>query len=450
MVTSGRADETMHETDGVGAVRSGASPEVRRVVRERTLQIDDAWMRELLVDLLRIPSPSGRTDEVMQFLGEEVDKLGLAFTLNRRGAMRIRLSEGAAPRRAVVVHADTIGCGVRRIKDNGRLSVVPIGTHSARFSEGARVTVFTDEPGRTLTGTILPLKASGHAYGDEVETQGVGWDHVELRLDAHVSSRKQVQALGVNVGDFVALHALPEVTRTGYVKSRHLDDKAGVAAALAAVKAIVDFDIELPVGADLLITITEEVGHGASSGLHADVAEMLSIDSAVVAPEQSSSEHAVTIAMQDMVAPFDFHLTRKLIGIAERHHVPYRRDVFVNYRSDVAAALEAGAETRAALIGPGVDATHGHERTHLDAIRATAQLVALYLQTELTFPSWDVAATGPLEQFPSRSVQPADRAPGITDGGGNGGLDDDAAAPQTPGVDAGADERGGAAAPPES
>jgi len=448
MIASGRADETMHETEAARAVRSGASPEDPRVARERTLQIDDAWMRELLVDLLRIPSPSGRTDEVMQVLGEEVDKLGLTFTLNRRGAMRIRLTEGDAPRRAVVVHADTIGCGVRRIKDNGRLAVVPIGTHSARFSEGARVMVFTDEPGRTLTGTILPLKASGHAYGSEVETQGIGWDHVELRLDAHASTRQQVQALGVNVGDFVALHALPEVTRTGYVKSRHLDDKAGVAAALAAVKAIVDFDIELPVGADLLITITEEVGHGASSGLHADVAEMLSIDSAVVAPEQSSSEHAVTIAMQDMVAPFDFHLTRKLIGIADRHHVPFRRDVFVNYRSDVAAALEAGAETRAALIGPGVDATHGHERTHLDAIRATAQLVALYLQTELTFPSWDIAAAGPLEEFPSRSVQPADRAPGITDGDGNGGLD--ATAPQTPGVDAGAEERGGAAAPPQN
>jgi peptidase M42 family hydrolase len=450
MDSSGRADGTMQETEGLIAVRSGAMSGGPPVARERTLQIDDAWMRELLVDLLRIPSPSGRTDEIMQFLGEEVDKLGLTFELNRRGAMRIRLADAPGPRRAVVVHADTIGVAVRRIKDNGRLALVPIGTHSARFSEGARVTVFTDEPGRTHTGTILPLKASGHAYGDEVDTQGVGWDNVELRLDANVSTRKQAQTLGINVGDFVALHALPEVTRTGYVKSRHLDDKAAVAASLAAVKAIVDFEVEVPVGTDLLITITEEVGHGASSGLHDDVAEMLSIDAAVVAPLQSSSEHAVTVAMQDMVAPFDFHLTRKLIGICDRHHVPYRRDVFVNYRSDVAAALEAGAETRAALIGPGVDATHGHERTHLDSIRATAQLVALYLQTELTFPTWDKAAAGPLEEFPSRSVQPADRAPGITDSDGNGGLDSDVEAPDTPGVDVGADERGGAAAPPEA
>src|SRR5690606_24892927 len=135
-----------------------------------------------------------------------------------------------------------------------------------------------------------------------VDTQGVGWDHVHLRLDAHVSTRRHVEALGIHIGDFVAMHSLPEITRTGYVKARHLDDKAGVAAVLAALKAIVDEDVDLPVPADVLVTITEEVGHGASAGIDAGVAEMLSIDAAVVAPTQASTERTVTIAMQDMVA----------------------------------------------------------------------------------------------------------------------------------------------------
>ena len=400
----------------------------------RTLPLDDTWMRQVLVDMLRISSPTGRTDQVMQFLGEEVDKLGLPFELNRRGAMRISLADGGPASRAVVVHSDTIGCAVRSIRPNGRLALVPIGTHSARFSEGARVTVYTDTPGNTVTGTILPLKASGHAYGDEVDTQGVGWDHVELRLDAHATSRRQVEMLGIHVGDFVGLHALPEITRTGYLKSRHLDDKAGVAAALAAAKAILDHGVDLPVPTEILVTITEEVGHGASSGLTSGISEMISIDSAVVAPTQESTERTVTIAMQDMVGPFDYHLTRRLIGLAETHQVPFRRDVFVNYRSDVAAALEAGAETRAALIGPGVDATHGHERTHLEAIRATAQLTALYLQSDLTFQEWDEADGGRLEDFPSTAVQPAEPAPGITDSDADRELDREAEAGEVPGV----------------
>ena len=377
------------------------------------MAIDMAWLQELAVELLRIPSPAGRTDEAVQYLGEQVTKLGLPFRLNRRGVMTIEVQAGTGPRRAVIVHTDTIGCMVRELKDNGRLAIVPVGTHSARFAEGARVTIFTDEVDDSYRGTVLPLKASGHAYDVEVDTQGVGWEHVELRLDEPVASAADVEELGIGVGDFVAMHALPELTESGFLKSRHLDDKAGLAAIFAAVKGLLDADETLPVPTDVVVTIEEEVGHGASSAIGSDVAELLSVDAAVVAPGQASDEHAVTIVMQDMVAPFDYHLTRKLLRLADEHGIRHRRDVFVNYRSDVAAALEAGAETRPALIGPGVDATHGHERTHLDALEATAQLVGAYLRSPLTFEEWDQAAGGALEAFPSRSVQPADRAPGI-------------------------------------
>jgi peptidase M42 family hydrolase len=376
------------------------------------LDIDVEWMSEVLLELLRIPSPTGRTDVIMQHVGERLEEIGLPFELTRRGAMVGTLTgNGGGLERAVVVHTDTIGCMVRELKPNGRLSIVPVGTHSARFSEGSRVTVFTDDPERVITGTILPLKASGHAYGDAVDTQAVGWSHVEVRVDEPVRTAEDLAAIGIQVGDFVAQVAFPVITRSGFVTSRHLDDKAGVAAALAAFKAVIEQGAELHVGAHLLITIAEEVGHGASSGLTHDVAEMVSVDSAVVAPGQTSTETGVTIAMQDLHGPFDFHLTRRLCRLAADHGIEAHRDVFRYYRSDVAAALEAGAETRAALMGFGVDATHGHERTHLDGIVATADLLALYLQTDLTFARWDAAPTGPLREFPSTAVQPVRREP---------------------------------------
>jgi peptidase M42 family hydrolase len=380
-------------------------------------EIDVEWMRDLMVTLLRTPSPTGRTDEVMQIVGETLEELGIAFRLTRRGAMLGELpGEQDNPDRAVIVHTDTIGCMVRELKPNGRLAVVPVGTHSARFAEGARVTIFTDEVGVSYRGTVLPLKASGHAYDDEVDEQGVGWDHVEVRVDERVADADDLRGLGLQVGDFVALDALPEITPSGFVKSRHLDDKAGVAAVLAAAKALKDQGIALQVGAHLLITISEEVGHGASHGLHTDVAEMLSVDAAVVAPSQASTETGVTVAMQDLHGPFDYHLSRKLCRVAREFGIEAHRDVFRYYRSDVAAALEAGAETRAALLGFGVDATHGWERTHMDALVATAELVGLYLQTDLTFRHWDARPTGPLEDFPSTSVQPAKPGPRIEEG----------------------------------
>ena len=372
------------------------------------VKIDTDWMREVLFDLLRIPSPTGRTDAVMQYVGERLEEIGLPFELTRRGAMVARLDARQGKlSRAVVVHTDTIGCMVGALKPNGRLRLVPVGTHSSRFSEGARVTIYTDDPERWYTGTVLPTKASGHAFGDEIDSQPVSWQDVEVRVDENVGSERDLADLGIQIGDHVAHMALPVLTRSGYVNSRHLDDKAGVAAVLAAFKALIERGDALDVGAHLLITIAEEVGHGASSGLYQDVAELVSIDAAIAAPGQASTETGVTVAMQDLHGPFDYHLTRRLFGLAREHDIEIHRDVFRYYRSDVAAALEAGAETRAALIGFGVDATHGHERTHLDALHNTARLVSLYLQTPLTFANWDAAPTGPLERFPSTAVQPA-------------------------------------------
>ncbi|MCW2605826.1 MAG: osmoprotectant system family peptidase [Frankiales bacterium] len=380
----------------------------------RRLPIDMAYVQEVMVDLLRTPSPTGRTDAVVQYVGERVLDLGLDLTVTRRGLLNATMAgRRTRPDRAVVVHADTIGCMVERIKDNGRLQLTQLGTHSARFAEGANVIIYTDDPtcgkpGHAYTGTVLPLKASGHNYGDEVDTQGVGWPLVEARIDELTETKEQTEALGIRVGDFVALEANPVITPTGFVKSRHLDDKAGIAAALGAFKALRDAQITPVVSAHLLVTIAEEVGHGATHGLDSDVAEMVAVDNAVVAPLQQSREDSANIAMLDSTGPFDYHFSRRLLALAAEHGVRHTRDTFRHYRSDAASAVEAGLEMRTALVGFGVDSSHGHERTHLDGVEAVAELLALYLQTDLTFPQWDVDERGELAGFPSRSVQPTD------------------------------------------
>jgi peptidase M42 family hydrolase len=308
----------------------------------------------------------------MQLIGDILDGLGVPFTLTRRGALTAELpGESDTIDRALVVHADTIGCMVRDLKDNGRLELVPVGTFSARFAAGARVRIFGGDPDAFITGTVMPLKASGHAFGDEIDTQPTDWEHVEVRVDRKVSSRADLQRLGLNVGDFVAFITSPELTEDGFIVSRHLDGKAGVAVALALARTVAQKEMVLPHRTTIMVTITEEVGHGASHGLPPDVAELISVDNAVCAPGQHSIEDGVTIPMADLHGPFDYHLTRKLCRLAEDHGIPHARDVFRYYRSDAAAAIEAGAGTRAALVGFGLDGSHGWERTHLQSLEAT-------------------------------------------------------------------------------
>jgi len=366
------------------------------------------YLKEVLGRLLSVPSPTGYTDEIVHCVCEELDRIGIEFSATRRGAIlacyRGATREGA---RAIVAHLDTLGATVKRIKDNGRLELVPIGTWSARAAETTRCTIFTDHG--TIRGTILPLKASGHTFGDEIDTQGVGWDHVELRIDADAADRTAVAALGVNVGDTVAIDPGTEMLDNGFVVSRHLDDKAGCAAMLAAMKAMKDAGVEVPVDIHFIFTITEEVGSGASAVLLENVVAMVSIDNGTTAPGQNSAETGVTIAMADQVGPFDYHLTRKLIRLCEADGIPHQRDVFRYYRSDSASAIGGGADVRTALITFGVDASHSYERIHLNALESIARLVCAYASSPVEIER-DVEELADLEGFTTQPTEPADDA----------------------------------------
>lgn len=362
--------------------------------------IDLDYLRSTLEKLLLTPSPSGMTDDIVRVVCGELDAIGVPYSLTRRGAIRADL-EGMrhSPDRAIVAHLDTLGAMVKQVKDNGRLEVVPIGTWSARFAEGARVTIFSD-CGVQHRGTLLPAKASGHTYNEEVDDQPSAWTNLEIRVDARCHSQADVAALGIRIGDTCAVDSQPEFLANGFVNARHLDDKAGVATLLAVAKAVRDRQVRLPVDCHLLFTISEEVGVGASHVLHGDVAELISVDNGTIAPGQNTSEYGVTISMQDSAGPFDWHLTRHLLALCAEHGIDHSRDVFRYYRSDAAAAVEAGNDIRTALLCFALDASHGWERSHLDSLAALGELLFRYIRSKPLFQR-DAEALGPLGDFPA-------------------------------------------------
>ncbi|PKF70066.1 osmoprotectant NAGGN system M42 family peptidase [Pseudomonas fluvialis] len=344
------------------------------------------YLRRVLLEMLAIPSPTGFTDTLVRYVAERLDELGIPYELTRRGTIRATLKGRlSSPDRAVSAHLDTIGASVREIKDSGRLALAMIGCWSSRFAEGSRVSLFTDHG--VLRGSVLPLLASGHAFNTAIDELPISWDNVELRLDADCSNRAAAEALGVSIGDFVAFDPLPEFSESGHISSRHLDDKAGVAALLCALKQIVESGLTPEIDCHPLFTITEEIGSGAAAALPWDVSEFVGIDIAPVAPGQQSSEHCVSVAMQDSGGPYDYHLTRHLLRLAAEQAIPVHRDLFRYYHSDAQSAIAAGHDIRTALLAFGCDATHGYERTHIDSLLGLTQLLSAYLMSPPVFAS---------------------------------------------------------------
>lgn len=370
------------------------------------LVVDTEYLKQKLSDLLSIPSPSGYTDTIVRYVCAELEAIGVDYEVTRRGAIRGRLTgRQSAGGRAIVSHVDTLGAQVKTLKSNGRLEVVPIGTWSARFAEGARTTIFTERG--TYRGTILPLKASGHTFGDDVDTLPIGWSYVELRVDAYARNEMDLAHLGIDVGDIIAIDPQLEFIDNGFILSRHLDNKAGVAVMLAALKTLMQAPPP-PVTVSWLFTIAEEVGHGAAAILLPDIASMVAVDNGTSAPGQNSAEFGVTIAMADQTGPFDYHLTRKLVELCRANDIRYQKDIFRFYRSDSTSALEAGADVRTALVTFGVDASHGYERIHMHALRSLAELLTCYAQSDVEIIR-DRKAVSDLRGFTRQPSAPADQ-----------------------------------------
>lgn len=342
--------------------------------------IDKVYLTSVLKTLLCTPSPVGMTEQAVAQTHQWLSELGFTPKYTRRGVLYITLGS-EEPKRALAAHLDTLGAMVTQLKPNGRLALRNTGTWAARFAEGARATVFSDD--HQYRGTILPLKASGHRFNTEVDTQVADWDNLEIRLDAPCYNFADLQSHGLNVGDIVAVDAQPEFIDNGFIVSRHLDDKAGCAVMLAALKSLVDDGIVPAVSCQMMFTISEEVGIGGTHGFGPQVQELLAIDNSVSAPDQTTRDDALTLAFRDRTGPFDLAITRHLLQLCQQYDIPHVRDTFKHYRSDSAAAIDAGWDIRAALACFALDSSHGWERTHLDSLVALATLVRRYIESDL-------------------------------------------------------------------
>ena len=346
------------------------------------VQIDVQYLIDFLVQLLRTPSPTGNTGAAIALVESAFGQIGLHTQRTNKGALLATLPGRSDTRpRALSGHVDTLGAMVKEIKDDGRLRLTQLGGYVWQTVEGEYCQVETDD-GRTYTGTVLAHKTAVHAYGRK-EIEGAHTDkEIEVRLDVRTTSDKETRELGIEVGDFVSFDPRTTVSDSAFVKSRHLDDKAGVAIIAAVAKALVDAGVQPAQTTCFYISPYEEVGHGAASGIPAVVKELLVIDMGVLGDGQNSDEYTVSICAKDSSGPYDLGMRRKLVDLCQNKGIPYKIDIYPHYGSDGSAALRAGADLVVGLIGPGVDASHAYERTHRDSLLATARLAAAYLLAE--------------------------------------------------------------------
>ncbi len=342
-------------------------------------EIDTQYLLTFLSGLLNTPSPTGYAQQAISYTQNELEHLAdLDVSLTRKGALVAQWQgEKSDQPRALTAHADTLGAMVKEIKNNGRLLLTKIGGFHWNTVEGEGCQVFTNR-GEPIRGSLLLAKASSHVYGKQVGELPREDENMEVRLDALTRSVEETRALGIEVGDFVAFDPRVEITN-GFVRSRHLDDKACVACLVTAIKALQDAGLKPRQTAFFHISNYEEVGHGASSGIPASVTELLTVDMAAVGAGQTSDEFHTTLCVKDSGGPYHHDLSQRLRSLAEEHQIPYKVDIYPFYGSDGEAYWRAGGDVAVALIGPGVDASHNYERTHLDALAATTRWVMAYL-----------------------------------------------------------------------
>jgi putative aminopeptidase FrvX len=345
-------------------------------------EIDTTFLLDFLTKLLNTASPTGMADPAITLTEETFQSFnGVKLSRTRKGALLVTWTgERDDSPRALTAHADTLGAMVKEVKSNGRLKLSQIGGYPWNTIEGEGCTVFT-RSGRQVRASILLTKASSHVFGKEVEEMKRGADSLELRLDARTGSAQETLDLGIGVGDFVAFDPRVELN-AGFVRSRHLDDKACVACLVAAVKALSDAKKKPARTAYFLISNYEEVGHGAAAGIPAYVEELLVVDMAAVGEGQTSDEFHASLCVKDSGGPYHHGLSDRLRALAEKHAIPYKVDIYPHYGSDGEAFWAAGGDVAVALIGPGVDASHSYERTHTEALVATTKWVLAYLLEE--------------------------------------------------------------------
>ncbi|MBI5839880.1 MAG: M42 family metallopeptidase [Chloroflexi bacterium] len=341
--------------------------------------INQEYLVDFLVKLLNIPSPTGFAEPAIAFVEKELSQFKqLTLARTRKGALIVKW-EGKNNENPVALtsHVDTLGAVVKEIKSNGKLLLSKIGGIQWPTVETEGVWVFASKGGK-VRGSLMIETASGHIYGENGSQTPRDGAHMEVRLDAMTTSEEETRDLGICVGDCVAFDPRVEVTN-GFIRSRFLDDKMCVAVLVAAIKSLTEAGQGPARSVYFLISNYEEVGHGAAAGIPSDVVELVTVDMAVAGNGQESDEFHATLCVKDSGGPYHQGLNDKLRAIAEKHGIEYKTDVYPFYGSDGEAFWRAGGDVAVSLIGPGIDASHNYERTHVDSLTATTNWIMAYL-----------------------------------------------------------------------
>ena len=337
------------------------------------------YATEKTVELLAIDSPSGYTDKAAEWVKNEFEKLGFDAKISTKGGVVVDLGgENREDGLLLEAHTDTLGAMVAEIKGNGRLRLTALGGMKADNGEAENVKVYT-RGGKVIEGTLQLCNASIHVNA-EYSSMKRTFDTTEVVLDEDVKSADDTKKLGIEVGDIVCFDPRTRVTESGYIKSRFLDDKLSVGILIALAKFMKDENITPSRRVYAHITVYEEVGHGGSSCVPAGITEAISVDMGCVGQGLSCSEKQVSICAKDSGGPYSYSVVGKLIDAAKKENADYAVDVYPYYGSDVEATLRAGYDIRHGLIGAGVYASHGYERSHKDGVYNTLKVLKGYLE----------------------------------------------------------------------
>ena len=338
---------------------------------------------DYLKKLTGIPSPTGFTREVADYLVKELERLGYKpIRTNKGGVNVIVKAKDDNKHRVVTAHVDTLGAMVRAVKADGRLKMAKIGGYPWNMIEGENCLVHVASTGKTVSGTILIHQTSTHVYKDAGTAERTE-DNMEVRLDAKVRNEKETRNLGIDVGDFISFDPRTTITDTGFIKSRFLDDKVSAAILLDLLRIYKEENLELPNTTHFMFSVFEEVGHGANSNLPKEAVEYLAVDMGAMGDDQQTDEYTVSICVKDASGPYNYEFRNHLVQLAKGNDIQYKLDIYPYYGSDASAAMRAGAEVKHALLGAGIESSHSYERTHIDSVEQTYKMVDIYLRSEL-------------------------------------------------------------------
>ena len=340
------------------------------------MNFDVTYFKEIAHKIFNVDSPSGYSQNINEVLIELLKELGHNATLTNKGNVVVKVDgESNLKTVATSAHVDTLGLMVRSINGDGTLNVTRIGGPQVATLDGEYCKIQT-RFNQTYTGTILSNSASSHVYEDADKQRKE--NNIVVRIDEKISSKNDVVALGIQNGDYIFIEPKFTITESGFIKSRFIDDKASVCVILNVLKYLKDNNLKPAYDTYIYFVNHEEVGHGAAT-IASEITEFVTVDMGCVGKDLAGNEYAVSIAAKDSGGPYDYELTTRLINLAKDNNVNYVVDIFPYYGSDVGAAYRSGRDVKGALIGQGVHASHGMERTHLDGIINTMKLLTLYL-----------------------------------------------------------------------